>query len=290
MPIPSTIKVQPGNPRAGGPQGDVIDWGLPTQPGNRDRTPPFYIDPRQYTPINFGFNTGKLGTDTFTSWQRGKDKFNLQSYFDQLLPTSINLRNRALSDMFQRANMPMEQLYAGQGIEQAAGQRAGNMENILASGAARGMGQSGALSGALRQNELGYLGGVGQAQNAAHDREVKRKAGIYNEILGSNQADIDFYRYLNADRDVATGRAQGTNIASLAGITSGASGLAAWLAGGSNNPNTVNYGGGVNAADPYTGGINSIYNNPASGGQEDIYGTPAPQNTGTSGNWLSNLF
>jgi len=289
MTIPSTIYSQPREPRASGPQGDSINWGLPTQPANRDKTPPYYIDPRQYTPVNYGFNTGKLGTNTYSSWEKGKDKFNLQNYFDQLLPTSINLRNRALSDMFQRANTDMESVYAGQGVGQAVDTRAKGLDQIYGNAAARGMGQSGALNQALRQNELGYLGAAGQAQNAAHDMETKRKAGIYGEILGSNQADIDFYKYLNAGRDVATGRAGGTNISGLAGVTSGAAGAAAWLASGSGNPSTINYGNGVNAADPYTGNMNSIYNNP-SGGQEDIYGTPSSGSSATGGNWLDNLF
>lgn len=278
----SVIHTGPDGPRNPGPVSGPVDWGLPYQPVNRETRPPYIVDPYQYSPVDYGVNSGTLGTDrTGADTWNGRDRFNIQNYYDQLLPTSINIRNRGLQDIFQRMQTPMMQLYAGQGVDKAARERGAARDQLTAGAAARGLGNSGQLAQLLRENEMGYLGNVSNAESAGNDAEVKRKAGLYNQILGSNQSDIDFYKYINAGRDVAVGRVGGVNIASLAGIGRGAAGLGAWLA-GDKNPNTVDYGGGAEGADIYKGGLNDVYSN-SSGGSEDIYGTPAQ----SGGGWFS---
>lgn len=226
---------QGGGQRGGG----SVDYPLPNLPVTNEggKPPPYYTNPEQYTPVDYGFPTGK-----------GGDNFNLRNFYEQLIPTSKNVRNRSLQNILQRSQMPLEQVYAGQEADKASQGRAQNIQDLESNAASRGMVNSGPLERAMRGNEVNYIGNLAQAQSAGRDQEVKRQSELAGQLMALVKGDLDFYKYLNAGRNVAVGQPGGGGTSSLGNIAGGATALLAGLFSGGDDSivssGTDMYGGG----------------------------------------------
>src|SRR6185369_16712999 len=119
---------------------------------------------------------------------------NTKEQYRQLAATSVNVRNRALSEILNRMNVPIENLAAGQGVDAAAqgyGQSQGQLSAALAS---RGLIGSGAEAAGSRGNTISYLGNVANAQEQARNLEDTRRQGALQDLLNLSASDIQFYQ------------------------------------------------------------------------------------------------
>lgn len=213
----------PGIPNS--PDGQ-FNLPTPTNRGKYNNSPQYQLDPNQLTPLqHYPTPTYDTGVHAYT----GRLQRSIGDYYGQLIPTAQNIRNRGLQDLLKSSSTPMEGIYAGQGMDAATQARASTQEQALGTAAARGLGNSGALDRILRSTQLDYLKNRNTAQANAYTKETQRQAALAGEYQNTVNSDLDFYRNINAGRDAAVGRAPAVNIAALAGITRGASGLIAGL-------------------------------------------------------------
>lgn len=201
--------------------------GSPTNRGKSNRTPTYNLNPNQLTPLqHYAFPPASgLSFNAFVNQLQRS----IGDYYGQVIPTSQNIRNRGLRDLFESVNKPMQGIYEGQNRKGVGENRVQQQEQIYNTAASRGLGSSGALDRMLRTNNLDYLSNTNKAQIAAYGQDTRRQAGLADQIQNTVNSDIDFYRNINAGRDVAWGTAAPVNIAALQGLGKSASGAIAAL-------------------------------------------------------------
>lgn len=118
--------------------------------------------------------------------------------FNQLVPTSENLRNYNLSQILSEYDRPMEQLYAAQLNAPVAAGRRGNLDALRATMAARGLTDSGIADEGRLGIESAYLQGVGAAGQQARQQENQRRNMLLREILNVPADDIRFYEAIRS--------------------------------------------------------------------------------------------
>lgn len=135
--------------------------------------------------------------DVPTNVSKGKQKKlanqNIQDYYRQLEATSGNVRNRALQEILQRMNVPMENLVAAQGVDAAAQNYGQNQGQLAAALASRGLIGSGAEDIESRQNMISYLSNIGKAQLQARNVEDARRQASLQDLLNLSKQDVQFY-------------------------------------------------------------------------------------------------
>lgn len=214
------------------------------------------LDPRQLSPVQmFPASNMVAGVENF---------------FEQLRPTSSNVRNRGVMNILQSMNTPMEQLYASQLAEPLVQGRSSSLDQLRSQMTQRGMYNSGIADEARLGVETDYLKGMGQVAGQARSKEIERQAGLANQLLGVAENDIAYYRYLTAGRNAILGQTQPVDIAGLQGLSKGASGLAAASLFGNRQPETPYYGGSYEGQASNEGGFST---ESGSGGQSTIGGT-----------------
>lgn len=120
----------------------------------------------------------------------------LKKYFNELEPTSLNVRNLGLSTLLGQLNTPMQSLYLSQG-QDAQAQGYGQQQGALASAmASRGLIGSGAAKAGSEQNTIGYLTGLAANQQSAQQQGDSRKLSLLNQVMGVSESDLNFYNAL----------------------------------------------------------------------------------------------
>jgi hypothetical protein len=237
---------------------------------------PYYtIASDQYDPVQH------LPTDLFSTPHDpiGLTAYNQQKYratsdiYNQLIPSSQNLRNRTLKDIIQQQQMPMEQLYASQQMGENVSQNAQRQDQIRATMAGRGLGQSGIMDEGTLANQSQYLKDYQKAQLNAKNQEVARQGGLAAGMTDIVNKDLDFYRLINAGLNEARGLISPANLGALEGLGRGASGLVTALFGeGFKSPAEQISTSGLPDYSAL-GYSNGGYTNLGGNDVEDIYGT-----------------
>ena len=205
-------------------------------------TPVYYTDPSQISPIQH-YPYPPTGITSRTGIQNATGRA-VTDFANQLIPTSQNVRNQNLSELLNRMNTPMESLFASQGSDQLAQQYGGASGSLMSNLASRGLIGSGAQASGLRGLKMNFLSGMASNQIGARNEENKRQLGLSQQLFNTVNSDLDYYRYINAGRDTALGRAAPVNIGALSGLARGTAGIVAALFGGGNNDRTPNFNGG----------------------------------------------
>jgi hypothetical protein len=196
--------------------------------------PAYYLDPGQLYPLvrNPGTTPRQLREAEVQAGQ-------------ELIPTSVNVRNLALQRLLQQYQLPMEQLYTGQLAGAVGRQRVGQLDQLRTMMAQRGLSNSGVADESNLGVEMNYLQGMGQAGLAGQQQDEMRRRGLMAQILAMPENDIRFYQAIRTGT-IPAGQVQdqhaqdwyqamhgaGTAVRSLATLAAGGAGGGSFNAAG----------------------------------------------------------
>lgn len=145
--------------------------------------PQYYVPPEQLYPI---VRNPSRNPDEFykAEVQAGQE----------LIPTSVNIRNLALQRLLQQYQTPMEQMYLAQLSNPVAAGRAGQMDQWRNAMAQRGLTNSGVNAEGQRGIEMGYVEGQANAAMQAQQMEQNRRMALLGQIQGIPAQDMAFYQ------------------------------------------------------------------------------------------------
>jgi hypothetical protein len=240
--------------------------------------PAYYLDPSQLYPLvrNPGTTPRQLRESEVQAGQ-------------ELIPTSVNVRNLALQRLLQQYQLPMEQIYTGQLAGAVSRQRAGQLDQLRTMMTRRGLFNSGAADEANLGVEMGYLQGMGQAGLGGQQQDEARRRVLMSQIMAMPENDIRFYQAIRTGT-IPAGVVQdqhaqdwqqamhgvGTAVRSLATMAAGGVAGGTFNAAGGqgtfgSDVGAANMGDmGLSGASPYTSGgypmVQNVYGQTFSGG------------------------
>jgi len=118
---------------------------------------------------------------------------NVKENWKQVIPTSINVRNRQLQELISQYKTPLQSLITGGLQDAAVGQRANSLESLAGNTAGRGLYSSGLQDLGTRSVELDYLTNTAKAGQAGQQKEQMRRTDLLKQILNVPAQDLDFY-------------------------------------------------------------------------------------------------
>lgn len=174
------VNYSPGSPNRTDPTNVYRPKEQPVVGGGR---PQYFVDPQQLYPIarNPSRNPGEFYQAEVQAGQ-------------ELIPTSVNIRNLALQRLLQQYQTPMEQMYLSQLTNPITAQRTSNMDQLRNVMTQRGLLNSGATDEAKLGIEMQYLQGRAGAGMQAQQEEQNRRMALLGQIQGIPSQDMAFYQ------------------------------------------------------------------------------------------------